>query len=211
MFQSQKILAWSCKSAIKPRFLTPVTLAVLVLGQTWVTFKPVRLKQHKNMTLRNAWNLWLFYLSSIDRDGTGHNSLQITAETDSFYWDDGFLCQYCSTIKKTRIYFSRWIKKGELIINRAIDQGCPNPVLRGCSTAKFSVWTRQKTLLLRNMGCQYCVSGETEILTELQPSRTGLGHHCYRSYFSLFSGCGLYVNLSSTETMFVKVICTNRW
>lgn len=36
------------------------------------------------------------YLSSIRRDGTGHNSLQVTAETDPFHRDDSFLGQNCS-------------------------------------------------------------------------------------------------------------------
>lgn len=40
------------------------------------------------------------YLSSIDRDGAGHNSLQVTAQTDSFYRDDSLLSQYCSRVER---------------------------------------------------------------------------------------------------------------
>lgn len=50
---------------------------------------------------------FFFYLSSIDRDGAGHHSLQVTAETDSLHGDDGFLGQNGSGVK------AKWIKKTE--------------------------------------------------------------------------------------------------
>lgn len=42
---------------------------------------------------------FFFYLSSIDGDGAGHHSLQVTAEADSFHRDDGFLGQNGSGVK----------------------------------------------------------------------------------------------------------------
>lgn len=37
----------------------------------------------------------VFYLSSISGNGVGHDTFQVTAETDTLHWDDGFLSQYC--------------------------------------------------------------------------------------------------------------------
>ena len=45
--------------------------------------------------------LGISYLSSVGRHGAGHNSLQVTAETDSFHRDDGLLSQYCSRVERS--------------------------------------------------------------------------------------------------------------
>lgn len=46
-----------------------------------------------NIINSDAFIFYFFYLSSIDRDGAGHNSFQVTAETDSLHRDDGLLGQ----------------------------------------------------------------------------------------------------------------------
>ncbi len=40
------------------------------------------------------------YLSSVGRDGAGHNSLQVTAQTVSFHRDDSLLSQYCPGVER---------------------------------------------------------------------------------------------------------------
>lgn len=43
------------------------------------------------------------YLSGVRWDGAGHDSLQVTAETDAFHWDDRLLSQDCS--KKESVFY----------------------------------------------------------------------------------------------------------
>lgn len=53
------------------------------------------------------------YLSSISRDGAGHNSLQITAETDTFYRDDRLLSQYCPEKEKKKSHGQKLPSPGD--------------------------------------------------------------------------------------------------
>lgn len=97
------------------------------------------------------------YFSSIRRDSTGQNPLQVAAETDTFYRDNSFLGQYCSRGEK-------------------------------CEIKKF-FFTK----------CKQC---------RKWPCVHGCERMCWiKAYFSASCGWGLYVNFSSTDTMFVKVIC----
>ena len=49
----------------------------------------------------------LSYLPSVDRDGAGHDSLQVTAETNSFHRDDGLLSQDCSIVEMSFHFYMR--------------------------------------------------------------------------------------------------------